>query len=142
MIFFCQTSGGIWLAGALLCEFPLSYSGHGAGLGNPRLESLHGIGPIPAGRWRIAHWYDHPHLGPCVAELIPSYDSLHGGLAWTFDRSAFRIHGDNPHLNHTASDGCIIVPHSPREQLRASGDSYLQVIHLPSDLPSGARLHA
>jgi len=97
-----------------------AYSGHGQGLNNPNLETVHSIGPIPKGHWRIVRWYDDPHLGPCVAELEPFGHDAHG-------RTAFRIHGDNPSLNHTASDGCIIAGPNVRHTLRDSGATDLVV---------------
>jgi hypothetical protein len=45
-----------------------------------------------------------------------------------FGRSDFYIHGDNPALNYTASEGCIILARPIREQIAASGDNDLQVL--------------
>jgi hypothetical protein len=44
-----------------------------------------------------------------------------------FGRSAFFIHGDNPQLNHTASDGCIILIRPLRADISNSGDDDLIV---------------
>jgi hypothetical protein len=44
-----------------------------------------------------------------------------------FGRSGFLIHGDNAEMNHTASDGCIILSHDIREQIDESEDRVLIV---------------
>jgi hypothetical protein len=46
----------------------------------------------------------------------------------TFGRSDFFIHGDNAQLNHSASDGCIILVREIRQQIVDSLDSDLQVV--------------
>jgi hypothetical protein len=45
-----------------------------------------------------------------------------------FGRSGFFIHGDNQAMNHTASEGCIILPHAARIAIASSGDRGLRVI--------------
>jgi lipoprotein-anchoring transpeptidase ErfK/SrfK len=40
----------------------------------------------------------------------------------------FMVHGDNEHLNHTASDGCIILSHALREAIQQRGDKGLEVV--------------
>lgn len=97
------------------------YSGHGAGLNNPSMEAVHGVGPLPVGRWHIGPWEaSHGHLGPVVAALMPVGFNPH-------DRSAFFIHGDNLAMNHTASDGCLILSRALRELIRDSHISDLLV---------------
>lgn len=114
-IIYNQRTGSIFCNGDLLCSFPISYSGKaGYGLNNPACEDLPGVGPIPRGFWLIDKWGWHPTLGPCVAWLEPQGHLAHG-------RSAFRIHGDNRKMNHTASNGCIVAPREVREHLRRSG---------------------
>lgn len=99
------------------------YSGHGVGYLNSNAESLVGIGPIPTGLWTIGLWEkDHLHLGPIVACLTPDNESF------VFGRSGFFIHGDNQNMNHSASDGCIILSLFLRELIRDSGDTKLTVI--------------
>ena len=89
------------------------YSGNGAGLNNPAMESVHNHGPIPRGLWMIGLFSDDPGgKGPCVAHLTP-FDGTE-----TFGRSGFMIHGDNSALDHSASEGCIIAPRFIREQIR------------------------
>src|SRR5262249_50933121 len=92
------------------------YSGHPPdGVNNPAKEDVANVGPIPRGKWYIGQFVDKPHLGPCVAPLIPDSSTQ------TFGRSGFYIHGDNAQGNHSASDGCIILAPTIREQIKASG---------------------
>ena len=99
----------------------VGYSGHGDGFNNPDMESVKGVGPLPRGRYTIGPSYDDPHLGPCVMHLDPVEGTN------TFGRSLFRIHGDNAALNHTASDGCIIMGPAARRVISASADRELVV---------------
>jgi hypothetical protein len=96
------------------------YSGHGQGLNNPKLEMVHNLGPIPAGIWEIGLFFDDKHLGPCVAALRPTSQDV-------FGRGGFFIHGDNKSMNHTASDGCIILSKTLREAIRDSGDNLIAI---------------
>jgi hypothetical protein len=99
------------------------YSGNGADLNNPAAEGVIGHGPIPQGEWLIGKFGVHPVLGPISAPLMPcagnDMDGRQGG---------FFIHGDNNLANHTASDGCIILPRNLRELIAASNDTVLTVI--------------
>ena len=103
----------------------IGYSGHGAGLNNPAEEAVEGVGPIPAGPWTIGPAHQDGKLGPIVMNLDPVAPfTAHG-------RSLFRIHGDNDLMNHTASDGCIVLSHAYRTQIAAAvagGDDSLTVI--------------
>ncbi len=96
------------------------YSGNGPDLDNPADEAVVGHGPIPRGEWQIGTFFDHPHLGPCVARLTPVGHDAHG-------RSGFFIHGDNAAMNHTASDGCIIAAQPIRHAICLSHDTKLIV---------------
>lgn len=112
------TSGKVWIDKVLQPE--RGYSGHGEGLNNPDEQSLHGVGPIPEGTWRINPWEAfHPHLGPIVSHLTPI------SVPNEYGRSGFFIHGDNAAANHSASDGCIIMDHNLRVRVR---DSHAQSI--------------
>lgn len=98
------------------------YSGHGASLNNPTDIEKVGVGPLPIGTWQIGPWHDDPHLGPLVSHLTPvSVANLYG-------RSGFYIHGDNALLNHTGSDGCIVLSLTLRKLLRDAEETYLVVI--------------
>ena len=117
-----QTTGRFSRNGATI---GIGYSGHGPGLNNPAEEAVHGVGPIPAGPWTIGEAHEDGKLGPIVMNVDPvaPFDA-HG-------RTLFRIHGDNDLLNHTASDGCIILGPTYRREIAAavaSGDNGLTVI--------------
>jgi len=100
------------------------YSGNGAGLNNPAMESAPMHGPIPRGAWTIGTFHDDPGgKGPVVAHLTPCVDTH------TFGRSGFMIHGDNQALNHTASEGCIVAPRFIRDQI-AHGLSVCSVLEV------------
>jgi hypothetical protein len=87
------------------------------------MESVHNHGPIPRGAWTIGPFHDDPGgKGPVVAHLTPIEGTE------TFGRAGFMIHGDNKALNHTASDGCIILARSLRQTIAGSGDHELQVV--------------
>lgn len=98
------------------------YSGHGDGLNNPALQAVPDVGPIPRGLYKIGSFFTDPEKGPIVACLIPLADTN------TYGRSGFMLHGDNPAMNHSASLGCVILPHDVRQQIAVSGDTDLQVI--------------
>jgi hypothetical protein len=85
------------------------------------MEQVEKVGPIPRGEWGIGHFFDHAEKGPMVARLTPVEGTE------TFGRDEFLIHGDNKHLNHTASEGCVILPHILREMIMASEDRLLVV---------------
>jgi lipoprotein-anchoring transpeptidase ErfK/SrfK len=79
------------------------------------------VGPLPSGKYTIGLPYDDHQVGKFALPLIPDpTNEMHG-------RSLFRIHGDNPHLNHTASHGCIILAHPLRESIAKSSDKELVV---------------
>lgn len=96
------------------------YSGNGLGLNNPDKENVANVGPIPRGTWSIGSAFTHPSKGPIVMRLTPA-----GANA--FGRSGFLIHGDNPRLDNSASEGCIVLSRSLRERVRDSGDTTLIV---------------
>lgn len=99
----------------------IGYSGHGDGLNNPAMEQVKKVGPIPRGEWAIGDFFNHEEKGSMVARLTP-FDGTE-----TFGRDGFLIHGDNDHLNHTASEGCVILPRTLREMIMASEDRLLVV---------------
>jgi hypothetical protein len=48
-----------------------------------------------------------------------------------YGRTLFRIHGDNDLLDHSASDGCIVLGRAYRTQIAAAvskGDTSLNVV--------------
>jgi hypothetical protein len=99
------------------------YSGNGSSLDNPAAQGIIGHGPIPQGQWTIGPFETYPHLGEIVAPLEPcpgnTMDGREGG---------FFIHGDNQLMNHSASDGCIVLARPLRELIASSGDTSLTVM--------------
>jgi hypothetical protein len=97
------------------------YAGHGEGLNNPALCNVRDVGPLPQGTYTIGQPINDNQVGVFAMPLTPDPSNE------MFGRSAFFIHGDNPELNHTASDGCIILIHPIRVQIAASTDNTLIV---------------
>lgn len=113
-----QSAGTLSHDGAIVAH---GYSGHELGRNNPAMQAAGGVGPIPAGRWRIVRLYDSAHVGPAALELAPEPGTQ------TFGRSAFRIHGDSIAHPGQASHGCIILPRPVRLAIWRSGDRALEV---------------
>jgi Protein of unknown function (DUF2778) len=116
-----QTTGRFSQDGNLV---GIGYSGNTAGLNNPAEERTPDVGPIPAGNWTIGPAHTDGHLGPVVMNLdpVPPFDA--------FGRTLFRIHGDNDLMNHSASDGCIVLGPAYRTHIAAAvagGDDALTV---------------
>jgi hypothetical protein len=114
-----RSNGALSRGGALVAT---GYSGNGDGLNNPSMSTIHDVGPIPAGKWFISSPFIDPGKGPLVMRLIPADDTQ------TWGRGGFLIHGDNVEMDHTASEGCIILGHDVRQQIAMSGDDELEVI--------------
>ena len=88
------------------------YSGHGPGLNNPAMCNVHDVGPLPAGGYAVEDAIEpDTHLGPFAFPLIPDPENE------MFGRNGFYIHGDNAEMNHSASDGCIILPRMVRSRI-------------------------
>lgn len=102
------------------------YSGNGSGLNCPAMSVVPNVGPIPAGEWTIGKFFDDIEgddpKGKLVCHLTPVFDTD------THDRSGFMIHGDNAAMDHTASEGCIILSHILRQLIADSGDTDLLVL--------------
>lgn len=118
-----QISTGILRDAAGVVETDIAYSGHPPHVNDASATGLKGVGPLPPGRYRIGFAQNDPHLGPCVMPLTPVDVPTIG------DRGGFWIHGDNSHLNHTGSDGCMVVePHGLRVRIAGSLDRDLEVV--------------
>ncbi len=98
------------------------YSGNGAGLNNPDMSNVPDVGPIPAGNWSISEPFTDPEKGPIVMALTAAAGTE------TFGRSGFLVHGDNAAMNHSASEGCIVLGHDLRQRIALSGDDALVVV--------------
>jgi hypothetical protein len=119
-----QSAGELSRDGVLISR---GYSGKGRGKNNPAMQSARGVGPIPAGDWRITRRYDSKNVGPYALQLEAvdgKPDDVHAGTG----RSAFRIHGDSARSPGDASNGCIILPRAIREKIWTSGDRMLRVV--------------
>lgn len=100
------------------------YSGRGEGVRNPAMQNVPMVGPCPQGIYTIGNAATDPHLGPVAMRLQPAANNQ------MFGRSGFFIHGDNANLNHTASEGCIILERNIRTGIAAAvlqGDNTLHV---------------
>jgi len=120
-----QSSGELSRDGKLISR---GYSGNGRGKNNPALEGVPGIGPIPAGRYKIGKPYDSQNVGP-FAMPLDAVDAKPGDdVEARTGRGAFRVHGDSIKAPGTASKGCIILPRTIREAIWKSGDRDLEVV--------------
>jgi Protein of unknown function (DUF2778) len=126
---YAQKSGELWREGQLVAT---GYSGCDEGKNNPAMQGVEDVGPIPQGDWTI----EGPPIntakhGPFVLTLTPSPGTD------TLNRSGFLIHGDSIKAPGTASEGCIIMAQTVREQIWDSGDRDLEVVpeFAPQDLP-------
>ena len=105
----------------------LGYAGgdkgqHPEGINNPADESIKDIGPLPEGQYAFGEPVEHSLLGPFAIPLIPDpANEMYG-------RGDFYCHGDTADLDHSASEGCIIMPRAVREAMWASSDHLIQVV--------------
>jgi hypothetical protein len=113
-----QKTGRLLANGAY---FATGYSGHGIGVDNPADESVANVGPLPEGTYTIGPGFYNPRTGPVSMRLTCVAGEQ-------FGRSEFLVHGDNQALNHTASEGCLILPHAVRVVIDASPDRELIVV--------------
>lgn len=120
-----QSSGDLTHNGHFVSK---GYSGKGRGKNNPSLQGVAGVGPIPAGKWKMVRIYDSASVGPKTIALeavdAKPGDDKHEGTG----RSAIRVHGDSIKAPGTASRGCIIMPRHVREKMWLSGDRDLLVV--------------
>jgi hypothetical protein len=86
------------------------YAGNGSCLNDPTMTWVVGHGPLPVGRYYIQAPQDLPgSVGMFALRLDPDPANDMKG------RSGFFIHGDNPEMDHSASDGCIVAARPTRE---------------------------
>lgn len=116
-----QKTGALYNSRDVRSKF-YGYAGHGAGLNNPDMQNVHATGPLPQGFYTIEQPMEGGHLGVFHMFLRP-YTSNQ-----MFRRSEFYLHGDNPAVNHTASDGCMVFSNPIRHTVWNSGDRILQVV--------------
>lgn len=123
VLVFSQSTGIVREPGGAFVA--LGWSGNGEGKGNPAMQSVRSVGPLPQGLYRVGPWHDHPRLGPLVAEL-------HQVEGETFGRDDFFCHGPstNPARKGQESRGCIVVPRAGRVKVAelAPEGSLVQVV--------------
>lgn len=101
----------------------IGYAGHGWGRNNPRMEKVHGIGPLPAGDYTIGPLeMQHAALGLNVCALMPDPANT------MYNRSGFFLHGRKSPTDLDASEGCIVLDHTSRMRVATSADRKLRVI--------------
>ena len=114
-----QSTGALTRDGLLIGA---GYSGRGGAINQPAAQIVPQYGPIPQGRYTIGTAVQDSHLGPLALPLTPDPTNL------MYGRGGFYVHGDNSLLNHTGSEGCIVVSRDIRERIAASGDNQLTVV--------------
>lgn len=126
MHIYIQRTGNWYHNGELFFQ---AYAGHGEGLNNPAMQNVPSTGPLPVGSYTICTPLDSDHVGKYAMPLQPAAgNNMHG-------RSAFYLHGDNPLMNRSASNGCIVKsPRIARQKVWESGDHVLHVVAEESDL--------
>lgn len=116
---YSQSTGQLRQNGALVGT---GYSGAGQnaanGRNNPAMQGIANQGPIPTGQYLIGNSYNHPQKGPTSMNLTPLGHNALG-------RTGFMIHGNN--VQDNASQGCIILGPTIRQQIAASNDHVLTV---------------
>lgn len=103
----------------------VGYSGIGDGLDNPAAQSEENVGPIPTGNWTIGPQADHHETG---GRTLWGAMRLTPALGNSTQRTQFYIHGDNAKGNHSASDGCVVLPKTARDVIARSGVKSLKVV--------------
>lgn len=117
MWYYSQGSGNLLKNSTMVAE---GYSGHEEGRNNPRMQTVHEIGPIPQGTYTIEPPRKTKEQGPFVLPLTPL------SALRTFGRTGFLIHGDD--VKHDASRGCIILSRDAREEIWNSRDHQITVV--------------
>ena len=123
--------------GVLSCKngfLATGYAGADEGKNNPAMQDVKNVGPLPRGRYTIS--------GPeCVGTAFPCPD-CHGATAHRhgpdvlrlhpvegnemFGRAGFLIHGSN--AAGTASEGCICIGRTFRQQVTSEGYTEIEVV--------------
>ena len=118
---YSQSTGQMTRDGELVAT---GYSGNGPGLNNAAAQMQKDVGPIPQGLYTI----EPPHADPVVGPIAMRLDPAPGNEM--YGRGDFLIHGDNAAMDHTASEGCIVLPRDARVAIGGAvlaGDDQLLV---------------
>jgi hypothetical protein len=106
-------------------EHVCCYAGKGptsaTGYNNPEMEHIQCGGPLPCGFYDVKAPVDNPKTTGPFSLALSAWRPLYG-------RDGFFIHGDNAHINKTASDGCIVMPLAFRSTVWESGIHVLAVL--------------
>jgi hypothetical protein len=106
------------------------YAGGGGGarpdaVNNHAMQMIRGIGPIPVGTYTLGDAVMQSQLGQFAIPLLPDIGNV------MFGRSAFYMHGDKIEgPSRSASDGCIIMPRSVRDEVYTSDDRRVVVVEI------------
>lgn len=119
---YVQSTGELFRPDGSFCA--AGYSGRGDGLNNPIFQTSVNEGPIPQGLYDLGKVDEEK--GPFTIRLSP-----HSGNTM-YGRSGFLVHGDNKEVNHSASEGCIVMCLLARIEL-ANGGS-IRVIDKPAPI--------
>jgi hypothetical protein len=98
------------------------YAGKGEHKNKVSSENIKNFGPLPRGKYTIGAPYNSPNTGQFTLPLTPFPDNK------MFGRSDFKIHGDDISNPGNASQGCIILPRSSREEINKCTDKILTVV--------------
>jgi hypothetical protein len=93
------------------------------GVNNHAAEAMKSIGPLPCGLYVMQEPVPQSKLGPYAIPLLPATSNK------MFGRGDFYCHGDTPAMNHSASEGCIIMPNAIRHEMWESGDHQVMVFN-------------
>lgn len=100
----------------------VGYAGREAGMNNPDLQHMKGIGPLPEAVYDVQAPRDSEVTGPYSMRLLPHMGSE------MYGRSSFAIHGDSKAAPGQASHGCIVVGRAFRQSIWDSGDHAIKVV--------------
>lgn len=99
------------------------YSGQPEYKNEPEFQNEKGKGCIPKGKYTIEKpAFQHPKCGPFCLRLEPDPKNV------MYGRDGFLIHGDSIKEPGAASDGCIIMARTVREQIEKDPSNTLIVL--------------
>ena len=93
-----------------------------AAVDNPADESQKDIGPLPEGWYTFGSARNSPTLGPLAIPLYPDPENQ------MYSRSGFWLHADSEVNHGMASEGCIVLDHSIRQEMESSPMRRLKVV--------------
>lgn len=105
-------------------QVAVGWAGNHDGKNNPDMQQVRCVGPLPRGVYKVESWIDvHPHLGPDVAPLTQVSGETYG-------RGDFFIHGPSVASDRYGqeSKGCIVITRPMRQQVRALGPDFVEVV--------------